>query len=62
MGSETQWHVRQHNYAGREMVVIDVPHLYPFANRSPDGWGGMEDVHGVYVSKCGVINRVRQLN
>jgi len=43
-------------------IVIDVQHIYPFANRSTDGWSGMEDVKGVHISKCRVINRVRQLN
>ena len=36
--------------------------IYPFANRSTDGWGGMKDVNGFHISKCRVINRVRQLN
>jgi hypothetical protein len=44
------------------MVVIDIPHIYPFTNRSADGWGGMEDVHGVHISECRVINRVHSLN
>ncbi len=61
-GNETQWRVRQHNYAGREMVVIDVPHIYPFTNRSTDDRSGMEDVNGVHISKCRIINRVCQLN
>jgi hypothetical protein len=27
-----------------------------------DDWGGMEDVNGVHISKCWIINRVCQLN
>ena len=44
------------------MVVIDISHIYPLANRGTDGGSGMEDVNGVHISKCRVINRVRQLN
>ncbi len=45
-----------------EMVVIDLPHIYPFANQSTDGRGGMENVYGIPVSECRVINRVCQQN
>jgi hypothetical protein len=42
------------------MVVIDVPHIHPFTNQCIDGRSGMENVEGIQVSECRVINRVCQ--
>jgi hypothetical protein len=44
------------------MVVIDIPHLYPFANWGVDYRGSLENVVGFQISKCRVINRVCQQN
>ncbi len=43
-------------------VVIDVPHIYPFANWSIDGKGGMENVYNIHLSEYRVINIVCQQN
>ncbi len=40
------------------MVITDVPHVYPLADWRIDGWCGMEDVGGVQVSECRVINEL----
>ena len=47
---------------GWAMVIIKVPHINLFANRSINGRSGMENVYSLHVSKCRVINSVRQLN
>jgi hypothetical protein len=61
-GHETQWPFRQHNYKSRAVVLTDVPHVHPFTDWHTDSWSGLEDVHSVQVSECGVTSNTCQQN